>query len=112
MPIRNSLSDVKGLTEIRTRTGQVVNSGVPYIAYLKISCLEMEKARREKEKRAAEARIANINARLAEIEAEKDAILRRQGERALSLEAAPAKLKKPVCRTQPTLTNGCFKIRY
>lgn len=112
MPIRNSLTDVKGLTEIRTRTGQVVNSGIPHIAYLKISCLEMEKARREKERRAAEARIANIDARLAEIEAEKDAILRRQGERDLSPGVVPAKPKKPAYRAQPTLTNGCFKIRY
>lgn len=114
MPIPNSSSDIKGVTEIRTRTGQVVNSGIPYIAYLKVSCLEMEKARRQKEKRAAEARIANINARLAEIEAEKDAILRSQGERDTPSDAMPTRRTRPSDRAHRTGSpaDGCFRIKY
>jgi len=51
------------------------------MAYMKISCLEMEKARREKEKASSETRIRNIDGRLAQIETEKAGILVRLGER-------------------------------
>jgi len=51
------------------------------MTYMKISALEMEKARRETEKVSAETRIKNIDRRLAEIEAEKEALLKGVGER-------------------------------
>ena len=80
-----SRSNLRGLRDIRTRTGQVDRTGIPYMAYMKISCLEMEKARREKERLSAEARISNINERLADIEREKGGLLVRLGERSAGL---------------------------
>lgn len=74
-------SNLRGLKDIRTRSGRVDSAGVPYMAYMKIGCLEMEKARREKEKFSSQARINNIEARLGEIEAEKSDLLCRLGER-------------------------------
>ena len=73
-------SNIRGLRDIHTRSGRVDRADVPYMAYMKISCLEMEKARRDQEKVSATTRIGNIDARLAEIEAEKGAILVRLGE--------------------------------
>jgi hypothetical protein len=44
-------------------------------AYMKISCLEMERVRLTKEKNKAAKLIAKINARLEQIDAEKDSLL-------------------------------------
>lgn len=111
---RKSSSDIRSVSHIRTRTARVGNSGVPYIAYLKISCLEMEKARREKEKLSALARVADIDARLAEIEAEKDAILRHQGERSPTCESKPEPGKKAAGKSKLLMPSDteCFKIKY
>lgn len=66
----------KGIREIRSLSGRVDRVSLPYRAYLKISCLEMEKARRTREKEGARESIARIDTRLEEIEAEKAALLR------------------------------------
>ncbi|MGO9571172.1 MAG: hypothetical protein ACLP5H_26905 [Desulfomonilaceae bacterium] len=71
----------RGLRDIRTRSGRVDRVGIPYMAYMNISCLEMEKARREKERLSALGRITSIDKRLREIEAEKDLLLKKLGER-------------------------------
>lgn len=109
-----SSSQIKSVSHIKTRTSKVSNSGVPYISYLKISCLEMEKARREKEKLSAQARIAHIDARLAEIEAEKDAILHNLGERTASSGSESASVRKPSRLSGLTApaSDECFKIKY
>lgn len=80
MKIRNRTA-LRGLRDIRTHSGKVESIGAPYMKYMKISALEMEKARRETEKFSAEERIRNIDMRLAEIEAEKGALLVDVGER-------------------------------
>lgn len=99
----------RGLQEIRTLSGRVDQASITYRAYLKISCLEMEKARRGKEKEAALERLKNTNARFREIEAEKDKLLKALGERnggksidALEIEPKPA----------PCKNTGGFKLRY
>ena len=61
----------KGLSNIRTISGRVHQTFTPYRAYMQISCLEMEKSRRLEERRNAAARIAEIDARLSDIESEK-----------------------------------------
>jgi len=66
---------IRGLTDIRTLSGSVDQAAIPYRAYMKISCLEMEKLRRGKERESAEHRMKNIDARFQEIEAEKAALL-------------------------------------
>ncbi len=68
-------STIKGLRDIRTRSGKVGRAGIPYMVYMNISCLEMEKARRQKEKFSAQTRIRNIDLRLSEIECEKQSLL-------------------------------------
>jgi hypothetical protein len=61
--------NIRGLQDIRTRSGNVDRIGHPYIAYMKITCLEMEKARRSQERESAINRVNNIDGRFKEIEA-------------------------------------------
>ncbi len=75
---------MRGLQDIRTLSGSVDQRSVPYQAYMRITVLEMEKARREREKESAMHRVKNIDTRFREIEAEKDDLLRALGERKTS----------------------------
>ena len=79
MGIRRS-QNIRSVRDIRTYSGRVDTGGVPYLGYLKIGCLEMEKARREKERDGALARVRNIDSRINDIEAEKSIILEKLGE--------------------------------
>jgi hypothetical protein len=72
---------IRGLQDIRTLSGRVDQTSLPYRAYLKVGCLEMEKARRRKERDSASHRIENIDARMEEIEDEKAALLEALAER-------------------------------
>ena len=54
----------KGLREIRSLSGRQDRVHLPYQAYMQITCLEMEKARRGSERKSALQRIANLDARL------------------------------------------------
>lgn len=67
---------IKGVQNIRTHAGRADRSGQPYQAYFRIGALEMEMARRTKERESAMARVNNIDARVREIEAEKNALLK------------------------------------
>jgi hypothetical protein len=66
----------KGLRDIGTLSGRVDRVSLPHRAFLKISCLEMEKARLHRERHSARKTSDRIDARLKEIEAEKAALLR------------------------------------
>jgi len=110
MEIRTK-GNLKGLRDIRTHSGRVDGVGVPYKAYMKISCLEMEKARRETERSSAQSRITNIDRRLEEIEADKDATLRGLGERKPGLERRRSKAKG-IPTELPGNDIESFKIRY
>jgi hypothetical protein len=110
MGIRTRLN-LRGLRDIRTRTGKVERVGTPYMAYMKISCLEMERARREKERSSAQCRIDNINSRIAEIDAEKDTVLRALGERGALRSGEESALGKKSPRSRAQSKDG-FKIRY
>ncbi|MEW6110748.1 MAG: hypothetical protein AB1664_01345 [Thermodesulfobacteriota bacterium] len=102
---------LRGLKDIRTRSGNPERVRVPYMAYMKISCLEMEKARRQKEKISAQGRIGNIDARLSEIEVEKDMVLKSLGEH---IGGTPR--KSGTDHHEPALPSDkdkrCLKIRY
>ena len=78
MGIRRS-QNIRSVRDIRTYSGRVDAGGVPYLAYMKIGCLEMEKARREKERNSALERIRNIDSRISDIDAERDLILKELG---------------------------------
>jgi hypothetical protein len=103
----------KGIREIRTLSGRVDRVSLPYRAYLKISCLEMEKARRTREKESAREGIARIDHRLAEIEAEKAALLQALKDMAREESAAAAAGGKEAPGRAPgEPQSGGFKFRY
>jgi len=93
----------RGLQDIRTLTGKVRKATLPHEAYLRISHIEMEKARKTLESEKAKQLMADIAARLKEIEAEKDALLQAVGERG----------GDPILvRIGPPQSTGGLKIRY
>lgn len=67
---------LKGLNQIRTHSGRVSQLSVPYRRYMQITRIEIEKARRNAERASATQRIELIDARLDEIEAIKQELLR------------------------------------
>jgi hypothetical protein len=93
----------RGIQDIRTLTGKVRKATIPHEAYLRISHIEMEKARKTLESEKARQLMADIAARLAEIEAEKASLLQ-----SLAEGAGIA----PPGRTGPPRSSGAFKIKY
>jgi len=65
----------KGLKDIKTHAGRINRTFVPHRAFMRISCLEMEKAHRIKEKESALSRVEAINQRVQEIEKEQQSLL-------------------------------------
>ncbi len=100
---------MRGLQNIKTLSGRVDDFATPYKAYMKLSILEMEKYRRNKEKITALERLRIIDQRFQEIEAEKAQTLQ-------SLEphgASPPCRRKSIGPTgAPRASTGPFKIRY
>ena len=97
------------LRDIRTLTGKVDRIAHSYMAYMQITCLEMEKARKGREKSSALQRLENINGRLRDIEAEKAKLLQALAERgAASAAGAPSPGSNPAA---PRSARG-FKLRY
>ena len=80
MPVDRK-SPIRGVKDIKTHTGKIDHASQPYMAYMRISILEMEKARKNKEKLAAQTRIEAIDHRLMEIEREKADIQRILGDK-------------------------------
>src|SRR5665647_1140229 len=93
----------RGIQDIRTVTGKARTTTIPHEAYLRICHVEMEKARKTRESEKARQLMAEIAARLAEIEAEKENLLRTMEER--DGNATPA-------RTGTPHHTGGFKIKY
>jgi len=58
----------KGLQDIRTISERTSDAENPQRKYLTLAMLELEKARRNKEKQSASQRVENIDRRVAEIE--------------------------------------------
>ena len=59
----------RGLQDIRTMSERISDSDNPQRKYLALAMLELEKARRNKEKQSANQRVANIDQRMVEIAA-------------------------------------------
>ena len=99
----------KGLREIHTLSGRQDQVHRPYRAYMQITCLEMEKARRGNERKSASQRIADIDARLRQIEAEKAALLLAlEGQNGGKPTGVPNLEPKP----SPRRSAGGFRLRY
>ena len=100
----------KGLNQIRTLSGRVDQLSLPYRSYMQITCLEMEKARRDMERKSASRRIALIDARLDEIEKAKQDLLRAVAASGQGM--MPGRLPGLELRPAPRRSAGGFKIRY
>jgi hypothetical protein len=100
----------KGLTNIRTLSGRVDQVSLPYRSYMQITCLEMEKARRDMERKSASRRIALIDARLDEIDKAKHELL--QAVAASGQGRMPGRLPGLELKLAPRRSAGGFKIRY
>jgi hypothetical protein len=96
---------LRGLRTIRTLAGKVDLVAVPHRAHLQIACLELEKARRTTERTSALGRVAELDARLREIEAEQAHLLQALADRK-GKTAEPRAVRPAQRRGQP------FKIRY
>jgi hypothetical protein len=99
----------KGLNNIRTLSGRVDQVSLPYRGYMQITCLEMEKARRNMERKSASQRIALIDARLHQIEQAKQDLLQAV---ATPGPGMPARLPGLDLKPAPRRSAGGFKIRY
>jgi hypothetical protein len=97
---------LRGLRTIRTLAGRVDRRFVPHRAHLQIACLEIEKARRAAERTTASRRLAELDARLREIEAEESALL--QG----LAKHRPLGPPGAGIRPAPRGSAGAFRIRY
>ncbi len=96
---------LRGLRTIRTLAGKVDLVAVPHRAHLQIACLELEKARRTTERNSALRRVAEVDARLQEIDTEQAHLLQTLADR--KGKAGEAGAGRPTRRrAQP------FKIRY
>jgi len=106
----------KSFSDIKTHSGRVDQTSTPYLVYMKISCLEMEKARKGKEREGALNRVNNINARFREIEAEKARLLEATGERKAGNAQEVTGINTDTTIARPeTVTQrgrGKFKLRY
>ncbi len=99
----------KTMRDIRTLSGKVDRIANPYMAYMQITCLEMEKARKGREKVSALQRVENLDGRLRDIETEKVSLLRALAERgAAGASGAPIPGSNS---TAPRSARG-FKLRY
>jgi hypothetical protein len=65
----------RGVQDIRTMTERISDADNPQRKYLALAMLELERARRNKEKQSASQRVANIDQRLADITAEQADLL-------------------------------------
>lgn len=65
----------RGVQDIRTMSERISETDNPQRKYLALAMLELERARRNKEKISASQRVANINQRLADITAEQTELL-------------------------------------
>jgi len=99
----------RGLNQIRTLSGRTDQLSVPYRNYMQISCLEMERARRNTERKAAGQRIALIDVRIEEIDKAKQELLQAA---AAGGQGAPARLPGLEVKPTPRRSMGGFKIRY
>ncbi len=102
----------KGLREIHTLSGRQDHVYRPYRAYMQITCLEMEKARRRSERKTALQRIANLEARLQEIEAEKAALLGTLEERNSGNGGKSTRIPNWEPKPSPRHSAGALRLRY
>jgi hypothetical protein len=100
----------RGVRDIRTLSGRVDMVALPYRAYMRISCLEMERFRRDQEKAGAMHRMDILNGRIQEIEVEKDTLLQGLGER--GADRPRGRRVTPSSAMRPGANANGFKLKY
>ena len=103
--------NIRGLQHINTLSGNVYQTVIPYKAYMKLSCLEMEKARRGKERESASHRVSEIDKRFEEIEAEKSSIFKDLEEQE-SVDSSSVAVSGIKSTSSPRLSRDGFKLKY
>ncbi len=107
MPRRHG--HLRMLADMKTHSARSVARIAPHSAYMKITSLELEKLRLARVRDNAAQRISDIDARCAEIEREKAALLRAIGDRRTDAQA-PA---PPACAHGPApRAPGARSFRY
>jgi hypothetical protein len=101
---------MRGVQDIKTRSGCTDAGAIPYKAYMKLSILEMEKFRRGKEKQSALDRVDHIDQRFRDIEAERREIMTTLEGKGIRRRPLPGIEETP--KTAPRTATGPFKIRY
>jgi hypothetical protein len=96
----------RGLNNIRTLAGRVDPCETPYRGFMQITCLEMEKARRKAERASAALRIHDLDARLEQIEKEKQVLLAAVAPSAIEAHSTRRENKSGLRKP------GGFRIRY
>ena len=102
---------MRGVEDIRTRSGSADEGAIPYKAYMKLSILEMEKFRRGKEKTSALERVHHIDQRFRDIEAERQKIITALEVMGIRRRRLPG-LEAPSRTAAPRTATGPFKIKY
>lgn len=74
---------IRSVRDIRTYSDKVNTSTLPYKVYMRISCLEMEKARRLKEREGAVERVHKLDSRIKALDEERGKL-----QEAINLKAA------------------------
>ncbi|MGA7143996.1 MAG: hypothetical protein WBY47_05780 [Desulfobacterales bacterium] len=104
--------NIRGLQNIRSHSGRVDQESEPYRVFLRIGSLEMEKARRGKERESAMLRVKDIDDRFQDIDAEKAKLLKELDLRKNIAVGVDAPGKKNMPESNPNRAPGGFKISY
>ena len=100
---------LRGLRTIRTFAGRVDRVCLPHRAHMQIACLGIEKKRRASERTAASRRLAELDVRLREIEAEETALFQRLAERSSGKRVSSSGTG---INLTPPRTANALRIRY
>jgi len=104
--------NIRGLQNIRSHSGSADQVSEPYRVFLRIGCLEMEKARRGKERESAMLRVKAIDERFQDIDAEKAGLLKELELRKNIAVGVDVPGKKSNPGSNPNRKPGAFKISY
>ena len=102
--------NLRGLRDIRTLSGQTDETSFSHRAHMKLACLEMEKARRNIERKSAIQRLQSIDARVQDIEAQEAAVRKSMASRAENSAGAAFDSGKPPAQTRGRKPQ--FKVKY
>jgi hypothetical protein len=95
----------RGIKNIRSLSGRGGRVFLPHKAYMRLSHIELERIRRDTEKKRACQLIVDLDACMQEIDGEKDLLLR-------NLEENENRRLNPQPQPGPKRSCGGFKIRY